>query len=134
MECTVYENANAEGFFWEGLDRGQLLFQKCMVCDKLRYPPSVRCSNCGALDTLIVEVSGRGILYSYTILYRPPIARLVLPMTIGLVELAEGVRCLGALDRSIERPEIGMKLRAKFAKTDPGSVPLSFVADSENDE
>src|SRR4051812_30819701 len=37
-------------FFWEGVDRHELLIQKCSSCGRLRHPPRPMCPNCQSLE------------------------------------------------------------------------------------
>lgn len=120
-------DAGLGDFFWQGLDQGRLLFQRCEDCRRLRYPPSARCPDCGGLETSIVESAGEGTLFSYTILERPKLAGWTLPLTVALVELDEGVRMLGPMDRAVP-PRLGMRVSARVEPTELGPRPLRFVA------
>ena len=117
----------SETFFWEGLEEGRLLFQKCGACGHLRYPPAFRCPDCGGLQTSIVEASGDGSLYSYTVLSKPALKGWTLPLTVGLVALDDGVRIVGPLERGLT-PRVGMRLSARFGPNDLAPRPLRFVA------
>ena len=37
-------------FFWEGLEQGKLLIQRCAACDELRHPPGPMCPKCHSLE------------------------------------------------------------------------------------
>ena len=117
-------------FFWDGLEQGRLLVQRCTACETLRYPPNTRCEACGATEEDVVEVSGHGTLASYTIVYYPATPGQTLPMTLGLVELDEGVRLMAPLDRAIAQPAVGMRLQAKFGENDLASAPLRFAPEA----
>ena len=115
-------------FFWEGLEQGALLIQHCADCGKLRYPPKIRCLACGSTESGVSQASGRARLFSYTVMYRPPIPGVTLPVTFGLVELEEGVRMVAPLDRAIAQPAAGMALEAVFGPNDLAPAPLRFAA------
>ena len=117
-------------FFWDGLERGELLVQLCQGCGVRRYPPAARCLSCGGLEAALTTVSGRGTLLSFTVVHKPPIPGLTLPMTFALVDLEEGVRIMAPLDRAITEPVSGMALRAAFGPNDLSLTPLRFVAES----
>ena len=89
---------HASAFFWEGAARGELLVQQCADCDSFQYPPTVVCEKCQSRDVRPARVSGRGTLYSLTVMHQaflPDFAE-DLPFTIALVDLddAPGARLL----------------------------------------
>jgi hypothetical protein len=88
----------ASAFFWEGAARGELLIQQCAGCRSYQYPPTVVCEKCQSRGVRPTRVSGRGTLYSLTVLHQAflPIFAEDLPFTIALVDLddAPGARML----------------------------------------
>jgi uncharacterized OB-fold protein/acyl dehydratase len=93
-------------FFWEGVERGELLIQRCS-CGKLRHPPGPMCPSCHSLDWDTLEASGRGIVYSYVVAHHPPIPPFSYPNLIALVELEEGVRLVASLV-GVEREQVSV--------------------------
>ena len=88
----------ASAFFWAGAARGELLVQKCADCESFQYPPTVVCEKCQSRDVRPARVSGRGTLYTLTVMHQAflPIFAEDLPFTIALVDLddAPGARML----------------------------------------
>lgn len=78
--------------FFEGARNGRLVVQKCDACGKLRFPPAVVCAECMSRNLSWVAVSGRGTVYSYTIMHRAyhPAFAGKLPYALVVVELEEG--------------------------------------------
>jgi uncharacterized OB-fold protein len=77
--------------FWEGAARGELVIPRCAACARLVWYPRERCPACGGDDLPWVPVSGRGTLFSWTVVRHPfakPFAEHV-PFATGLVSLAE---------------------------------------------
>lgn len=64
--------------FWEAADKGRLVIQSCTDCDDyLQHPPQPDCSACGHGDALDwKEMSGRGKIYNYCVVYDTPVASL----------------------------------------------------------
>ncbi len=93
-------------FFWEGIERGELLIQRCS-CGKLRHPPGPTCPSCHSLDWDTLEASGRGTVYSYVVAHHPPIPPFSYPNIIALVELEEGVRLVANLV-GVEREQVAV--------------------------
>jgi len=82
--------------FWEGTKRHILLIQKCSKCDKYVFYPKTYCPYCFSDELDWVKASGRGKIYSYTIMMNNPVSSFVddLPFVIAIIELEEEVRLL----------------------------------------
>ena len=84
-------------FYYNGLEDGTLLIQKCDACGTLRNPPSPCCGHCTSLEWSPYELTGTGTLFSYTVHYHPPLPNFPVPHPIAIAEF-EGVRVVGAMD------------------------------------
>lgn len=80
--------------FWQAAKRHELLIQQCQNCKKNIFFPKVCCPNCLSTDLDWIKASGRGKVYSFSVLYaNPPLAfKDDLPYVVAIVELEEGVR------------------------------------------
>jgi len=76
--------------FWQAANDGRLVLQRCDACGHYRWTPQILCTNCLAEPFTWTEVSGRGKLYSYTLVYRAPLAGFEVPYVLAVVELDEG--------------------------------------------
>jgi uncharacterized OB-fold protein len=104
-------------FFYDGLEKEELLLQLCSRCDALRTPPGPACPNCGSTAWTTIRADGRGTLFSYTVHHHPPLPGFATPHPVGIVELAEGVRLVGALDSlALDEIAIGMALEVEFLR------------------
>lgn len=117
-------------FFYAGLERGELLVQRCGGCGRLRNPPSPMCPHCWSLDWRADAMAGRGVIYSYGVHHHPPLPDLPVPHAYGIIDLAEGIRFTGALDGvPLERIAIGLPVMAQFIRR--GDRPsIRFVEDA----
>jgi uncharacterized protein len=82
--------------FWEGCRQGKLLLQYCDRCQQYQFYPRLYCMQCGAENPRWVEASGRGVIYSYTIIQQnksPEFANDT-PYNVAIVQLEEGPRML----------------------------------------
>jgi uncharacterized OB-fold protein len=78
--------------FFDGARKHQLVVQQCRRCGKLRFPPAQICPECLSHDLQWTAVSGRGKVFSYSIMHRayhPSFAGKV-PYALVVVELEEG--------------------------------------------
>jgi uncharacterized OB-fold protein len=107
--------------FWDAADEGRLVAQRCAECGRLRHPPRPMCPACRSLDVEIVELAGRGTLYSYALLHHPQHPAFEYPVVAALVDLEEGIRLVSNLV-GVERDDIriGMAVEAEFVETDGG--------------
>ena len=103
--------------FWEGAKRHELLLQKCSGCRSYRYPPSPMCPNCFSMDFKWEKVSGKGEVYTYTIIrvaVRPEWA-LDVPYVLATIKLDESVRMVSkVIGCKPEDVKIGMKVEVVF--------------------
>ena len=77
--------------YWDGCKRRVLLVQRCQTCGRMRHRPAAGCHWCGGQGVDWVEVSGRGKIYTYTVVHRafhPGFAD-DLPYIVALVETEE---------------------------------------------
>jgi len=84
-------------FFWEGVEAGELRFQRCDGCARLRHPPGPACPRCHSFAWSAVRASGRGRVFSFVVAHHPAIPPFEYPNAIVLVELDEGVRLVSNL-------------------------------------
>ncbi len=84
------------------------------------------CPNCHSLAFDLVELSGNGEVYSFSILHHPRNPAFEYPVIAALVELSEGVRVVTNLvDVLPEDVRIGMPVSVTFAPTvDGAAVPV----------
>ncbi|MGQ7279553.1 Zn-ribbon domain-containing OB-fold protein [Brevibacillus thermoruber] len=81
--------------FWEAAQRGELLIQRCEACSQAIFYPRAICPHCFSERVSWITASGRGRIYSYTVVHRAfgPFAEET-PFVVAIVELEEGVRMM----------------------------------------
>lgn len=106
-------------FFWEGVERGELLIQRCAACGELRHPPRPMCPRCRSLDWDTVRASGRGIVHSYVVPHHPRLPAFPERYVVALVDLEEGTRLVTNLvGVAPEDVRIGMAVELECTKVD----------------
>ncbi len=109
--------------FWDAAAEGRLVAQRCGQCGRLRHPPRPMCPNCHSLDIEVVELSGKGVLYSYALLHHPQHPAFTYPVMAALVELEEGVRLVSDLvEIDPKEVRIGMPLEVLYTPTASGAL------------
>lgn len=95
--------------FWRAARRGELQVQYCSRCQRPRFPPRARCSECQSGEGQWRVLSGRGQLWSFVVPYPPllPALERELPYAVGLASLAEHpeLRMVGRLTAVPDTPE-----------------------------
>jgi len=87
---------NVTGTFWEATKNNKLLIQRCGDCGAHQFFPQSYCRNCLGENVDWIEASGKGKVYTFTIVNRPPTVRFQedVPYVVALIELEEGVRMM----------------------------------------
>ncbi len=77
--------------FWAAAQKHQLVIQRCINCNTYNHPPRVLCNVCRAKTLRFVRVTGRGKIYSFSIMHQPNVPGFdqELPYINIIVELEE---------------------------------------------
>ncbi len=106
-------------FFWEGVDEGRFLIQRCASCGVLRHPPRPMCGACRSTDWDTVEASGRGEVFSFVVHHHPPLPGVTAPHVVAIIALEEGTRFVAELvDVAPGDVQIGMPVELTFVEMD----------------
>lgn len=94
--------------FWEAVKRHELMLQRCKTCGRWIWFPREMCPYCMSQDLEWARASGKGRLYSFTIVYQPASAafRDDVPYANITVLLDEGVRMNSGLVGHSPIPEV----------------------------
>lgn len=116
--------------YWDGARKHTLLLQNCRACGHRWHPPTPICPQCQAKNYEWKPVSGRGTVYSYTIVHHPAHVAVQdkVPYLVALITLDEGPRVVAnILDCPIEDVRIGMPVKLTFREIAPEVVLPQFV-------
>jgi uncharacterized OB-fold protein len=114
--------------FFAGALRGELRIQRCAACGLHHHYPRVACPHCGSSALDWVTASGRGTVYSFTVIRQhgiPPFKEQA-PFVVALVDLDEpGARVIAQMPAlPVEEATIGRRVRATYR---PASDQVAFV-------
>ena len=108
--------------FWDGLTEGRFLTTCCAACQKTTFPPKPICPACLGAKVEWREISGRGHIYSYTIVHAAPsIFTHEAPYAVGIVDTPEGLRMAARLLISPERLRVTMPVAVGRMAYEDGS-------------
>lgn len=115
-----------EQYYFDRLAQGVFEIQQCATCARHQFFPRILCVHCGSEDLAWVTPSGRGEVYSYSVVHRKPEAGG--DYNVVLVDLEEQVRLMGRLEGvSPSDIHIGQPVIARVAQQD-GNAILVFDA------
>lgn len=113
--------------FWTYTKKHELRIPRCVDCGTYRWRPRPMCANCYSMNTEWVRTSGKGTLYTWTVVHHPMGEAWVseVPYAVAVVTLDEGVRLVSnILDCPPEELRAGMPLEVVFEDvTDEITLP-----------
>jgi uncharacterized OB-fold protein len=102
--------------FWEAAARGVFLVPRCDACSKVHWHPRAHCPFCHGAAVSWVQASGRGKVYSYTIVRRPNA-----PYVLAWVQIDEGpIMMTNVVDCELDAVRIDMPVKVNFRPTVQG--------------
>ena len=108
--------------FWDAAAQGHFLIRRCKVCNRAHWYPRPFCPFCWGVAEW-VEASGRGTIYSYSVMRRAPE-----PYVVAYVTLAEGPTMLtNIVECDFDALAIGQTVRLKFSPTEGGPPVPTFM-------
>lgn len=124
--------------FWDGTRDGRLLIQRCNSCRKAVFYPRLACPHCGADHLAWEQASGRGTVYSYTVVLNNAPSRFAaeVPYVVAVIRLEEGVQMLSNLvECDLGRLACDMPVEVTFRRIDDEfTLPMFRPADPASRE
>jgi uncharacterized OB-fold protein len=115
--------------FWEGLSTGELRLQRCDQCEAYVFYPRTVCPHCLSDRLSWARASGRGRVYSYTIVRRAmnPAFGEDVPYVFAIVELDEGPRVTtNIVNCKSDEVRVDMPVKAAYDNVTPEVALLKF--------
>lgn len=107
--------------FWTALGEGRFLIKHCRGCGRAHWYPRAICPHCASADTEWREASGRGAVYSYSVMRQAKE-----PFAIAYVTLEEGPTMMtNIVDSDLEAIRIGKPVEIAIRRQPEGeALPL----------
>lgn len=119
--ADVFSGDGPEKVYFDTLKAGQFRIQRCGACSRHIFFPRVVCTHCGSSDLAWVAPSGRGTVYSTTVLRKRPEAGGNL--NIALIDLEEGPRMMSRVE-GIPAEDVRIGMRVMAGIIEDNGVPL----------
>jgi uncharacterized OB-fold protein len=113
--------------FWEAARGHELKLQHCAKCGAFVYYPRYRCPTCFSENLEWRPVSGRGKVYSYTVVRRASTRSFGDgPYVLAIVELDEGPRITTNIVAPPEQVRVDMPVTVYFDDVTPERTLVKF--------
>ena len=103
--------------YWEAARAHRLMMPKCVDCGAFHFYPRTLCPHCSSARLEWTACSGRGEVYSFTVVHRAPSPAFAadVPYVVATVKLAEGPHLMTRITGCApEAVRIGMAVRVAF--------------------
>ncbi len=108
--------------FWAAARNHKLLVGQCQDCGEYHYYPRHICPHCGSSKTSLIEASGNGTIYSFSVMRRAPI-----PFAIAYVSLAEGpIMMSNIVDCDFDQLAIGQAVKLVYVESEDDGPPVAM--------
>lgn len=107
--------------YWDAAAQGRLLVKRCTSCGQAHHYPRTLCPFCFKPTTEWIPASGRGTVYTYSVMRRVP-----QPYVIAYVTLEEGPTMMtNIVDCDVDAVRIGQRVKVVFKPSEGGPpVPM----------
>lgn len=115
--------------FWDATAEGRLLLQRCSDCATVIWYPRGLCPACSSVRFEWFEATGRGTVYSHTVIHRGAAGPYqgAEPYVLAYVELEEGPRVMtNIVDCHPASVAVGDAVEAVFHDTGEGLALVRF--------
>ncbi len=115
--------------YWSYLQKDELWIPRCNSCSQLVFYPREICPHCASLEFTWEKMSGRGKVYSFTVIRRPflPEFAAMSPYVFAIIELEEGIRMASnIINCQPNDVYIGQSVRAVFEEHENGRKLVLF--------
>ncbi len=105
--------------FWDGCRQGMLRVQQCRRCQALVFVPRPMCPTCQHTSLDWTDSGGKGSVYSFTVVHRPPRPAFAVPFVVAIIELDEGWYLLSnVIGCDPDAVHVGMTVEVAFTDMD----------------
>ena len=121
--------------YWQAAHQRELKLPRCESCTKFHFYPRSACPHCGSTALAWQAVSGKGEVYSYTVVHRAPSQGFAeqVPYVVALVALDEGPHLMTRLIQvQAEAVYIGLRVQVEFEKQDDETTLPVFCPDEKS--
>lgn len=115
------------GWWWDAVDEGKVLIQRCSSCQTLRHPPRPMCGHCQSMEWDSIESDLDGEILSFTELHHPKVPGYQYPLVCAVIRLGEGTNIVSNIvGCEPSDVHIGMQVKGKVEQVDEKTMLPQF--------
>jgi uncharacterized OB-fold protein len=115
------------GWWWNAVDDGKVLIQRCKDCQTLRHPPRPMCGHCQSMEWDSIESTLDGEVLSYTCVRYPAVPGYPKDPICAVIGLGEGTNLVAnVVGCEYSDVFIGMKVKGKVERVDEKTILPQF--------
>ena len=116
--------------YWESLRAQGFSLPQCQACKEFHFYLRPACPACGSLDIKAVVTSGRGNVYSFSIVYRAPSPEFEkdVPYVVAIVATDEGPHLMTRLIK-VKPEEVVVGMRVMVSGWRTRDEPVEWVSE-----
>ncbi|MBL4906988.1 MAG: OB-fold domain-containing protein [Sneathiella sp.] len=107
--------------YWSAIEAGKFLLRYCNACEAPHYYPRTICPHCGSDDTEFKEASGKGIIYSYSVMRRVPVPYAIAYVTLEGTDIS---MMTNIVECDLDDLHVGQEVKMVFSETEGDGPPL----------
>lgn len=101
--------------YWNAAKEHRLVLRRCLDCQTAIFYPRGICPHCMSDHLDWITASGRGTIYSYTVVHRAPAGfQDRVPYVVALIDLDEGVRMMSNVVDAGSEVRVGAPVQVIF--------------------
>ena len=112
--------------FWRHAGAGEFVLPRCEDCGRFHFYPRAVCPNCYGTRIAWTAASGRGEVYSYSVVHRAPGPAFAadIPYVVAIVKTAEGPHLMTRIvNAAPESVTIGQRVKVCWRRIDAAALP-----------
>lgn len=112
--------------YWASATRGEFVLPHCRACDRVFFYPRRWCPHCFGQDLDWRAASGRGRVYSYSVVHQAPFPayQADVPYVLAVIELEEGPRMMAnVLHCDPAEVQVDMPVEVTFERRGEMQIP-----------
>lgn len=120
---------------WDSIAEKKMRLQRCVRCQRFRYPPGACCPGCLSTEATWEPISGLGKIVSWTTFHRQYLPAYPAPLTCVAVQLDEGPMVVSNVDaEEIALLRLDAPARMIYGRHPDGYVLPRFTVKVEGSE
>jgi uncharacterized OB-fold protein len=134
MTTSISNKDDQPTLYWERVREIGFALPRCADCGRFHFYPRPACPWCASTSVAPASASGRGTVYSYSVVHRAPSKAFAdqVPYVVAIIETDEGPHLMSRIvGIAPEAVTIGLRVKAGFGL---GSDPALAVFQPETED